>query len=337
MVGIALLLAGSVSSVFAQKVGSTSLQFLKVMPVARATAMGDAYAVWAKGAEAIFWNPAGLAYTEGTEVSMTYLQWIFDTQQGALSASQSLGDYGTVGLQLQYIDYGSIEEAIWAPPYNADLNMPGLTGRTFKPYSYVVGVSYGTKITDKFSTGLSVKYIHESLYNDKEILVTRYVPDTATVKVKTWGTVVLFDYGIHYKTGFRSIELGASVQNFGPNVKYAEEDQPAPMVFRIGIAANFIGPEALLVVDEANRLGMEFDLIHPNDYDQQYHVGLEYEFSQLVALRCGYKFNYDADGFTAGLGLKQTLGGTRFTVDYSFGSMSYHLGNVHRISLGVGF
>jgi hypothetical protein len=45
----------------AQKVGSTSMQFLKVMPSARATALGEAYSVWATGAEAVFWNPAGLA------------------------------------------------------------------------------------------------------------------------------------------------------------------------------------------------------------------------------------------------------------------------------------
>ncbi|MEI6053715.1 MAG: hypothetical protein WCQ44_13500, partial [Opitutaceae bacterium] len=41
-----------------QKVGTTSLQFLKVMPTARATAMGDAFGSLASGADASFWNPA---------------------------------------------------------------------------------------------------------------------------------------------------------------------------------------------------------------------------------------------------------------------------------------
>lgn len=323
--------------VVAQKVGSTSMQFLKVMPVARATAMGDAYCVWAKGAEAIFWNPAGLSYTNGNELSLTYLQWIFDTQQGAVSFAHSFADYGVIGLQLQYVDYGSIDEAIWAAPYNTDLNTPGLTGRTFRPYSYVVGVSYATHITDKFSTGLTVKYAHESLYNGNEVVVTRYSPDTSTVKVKTWGNTLLFDYGIHYKTGYKSIEIGASVQNFGPNIKYAEEDHPAPLALRVGIAADLMGPDALLLQSDDSRVGVEFDLFQPNDYTQQYHIGAEYEFAQMVALRAGYKLNYDADGFTAGIGLKQSLGPMRLSFDYSFGSLSYHLGNVHRISLGVGF
>ncbi len=330
-----LLYGGSVS--MAQKVGSTSMQFLKVMPTARATAMGDAYVVNAKGADAVFWNPAGLAYTNNNEVTLTYLQWIFDTQQGAFAFAKSFGSYGSLGIQLQYVDYGSIEEAIWAPPYNANFDFPGLTGRTFKPYSYVVGITYATWFTDKFSTGITAKYAYESLYNGKEVTVTKYVPDTTTVKVKTWGSVVLFDYGIHYNTGFRTIEIAASVQNFGPHIKYADEDHVAPMSFRIGIAADILGTNALLFESDQNRLGIAFDLFHPNDYDLQFHLGAEYEFAGIIALRTGYKFNYDADGFTAGVGIRQTIAATRFQFDYSFGALRYHLGNVHRISLGVGF
>ncbi|MCX7983812.1 MAG: PorV/PorQ family protein [Bacteroidetes bacterium] len=330
-----LLVISTITS--AQKVGSTSMQFLKVMPVARATAMGDAYAVWAKGAEAVFWNPAGLQYTNGNELTMTYVQWIFDTYQGAFAYARSLGMWGSLGLQLQYVDFGTFDEAVWVPPYNQDLNTPGLTGRTFRPYSYLVGISYANALTDKFTTGLTVKYAHESLYNDKEVEVWIYHPDTSKIKVKTWANVVLFDYGIHYKTGYRTIEIAASIQNFGPNVKYGKEDHPAPLSFRIGIAGDLMGPDALLFKSENSRLGMEFDIFHPNDYTQQYHIGAEYEFAQLIALRAGYKLNYDADGFTAGLGIKQTLGTVRFAFDYSFGMLNYHLGNVHRISLGVGF
>ena len=80
--------------VLAQKVGSTSMQFLKVMPCARATAMGEAYSVLATGAEAIFWNPAGMASlqnnpTHSSEASLTYVRWIFETQQGALAACEA--------------------------------------------------------------------------------------------------------------------------------------------------------------------------------------------------------------------------------------------------------
>ncbi len=324
-----------VGQAWPQKVGSTSMQFLKVMPVARATAMGEAYAVLAAGADALFWNPAGVTATEGVEASMSYINWILDTQQGALGVTASLGEYGTVGVQFQYIDFGKIDEALWESPYKDDIDYPGLTGRQFRPYAYLFGITYAYQLTDKFSTGLTAKFAHESLYNGST--VTAYTSQGDAVSAKTWANGVMFDFGIRYNTGFRSIRLGASVQNFGPNVVYADEENSIPLALRVGIAADVIGTDPLLMPAEGNRLTLAFDLFQPNDYTQQAHIGMEYEFQDLVALRGGYKFNYDADGFTAGIGVRQVLAGTRLSFDYSYGALDYQLGSVHRISIGAGF
>jgi hypothetical protein len=331
LIAIALLAPSALS----QKVGSTSLQFLKVMPVARATAMGDAYSVLASGAEALFWNPAGVAGAENVEASISYIDWILDSRQLALGVAASLGRYGSVGLQIQYVDFGEMQEALWVDPYYSDIDYPGLTGATFRPYAYLVGLSYAYQLTDKFSTGLSVKMAHESLYGGKE--VPAMTKQRVDIIAKTWTTAVLFDFGIQYNTGFRSIKLGASVQNFGGDVVFGDEDNAIPMALRVGIAADLIGDDALLTSMENSRLGVAFDLFQPNDYTQQAHAGIEYEFAGMVALRAGYKFNYDADGLTAGLGVRKTLDGTRFSVDYSYGALDYELGSVHRISIGAGF
>jgi hypothetical protein len=320
---------------YAQKVGSTSMQFLKVMPCARATAMGEAYSVLATGAEAVFWNPAGVARVQNTEASLTYVRWIFDTQQGALSVASSLGEWGAVGLQLQYVDFGSIDEAVWASPYKDDTEYPGLTGRTFRPFAYMIGVTYAYQMTDKFSTGLTAKFAHESLYNGST--VSTYNSQGELVDANTWANGLMFDFGLQYNTGYRSIMLAASVQNFGPNVTYASEANAIPLALRVGVAADIIGSNPLLLQSDNQRLGLAFDLFQPNDYAQQAHMGLEYEFAGIVALRGGYKFNYDADGLTAGLGVKQMLAGARLSVDYSYSALDYNLGSVHRISIGAGF
>ena len=321
--------------VFAQKVGSTSMQFLKVMPCARATAMGDAYSVLASGAEAVYWNPAGVANVENSTLSLTYLKWIFDTQQGALSFASSLGNYGAVGLQLQYVDYGEIPEALWSSPYKDDVNYPGLTGRTFRPYAYLLGLSYASRLSDKFSVGVSAKYAHESLYDGQTVSAINNVGDTSTVN--TWGNGVIFDFGLNYNTGFRTVRIAASMQNFGANVRYASEASPVPISLRVGIAADAIGNNALFLPSDDSRLTLAFDLFQPNDYAQQAHLGVEYVYANVIALRMGYKFNYDADGYTAGVGVQQTFAEMQLTFDYSYGALSYNLGNVHRISLGVGF
>ena len=149
------------------------------------------------------------------------------------------------------------------------------------------------------------------------------------------GKGMLFDFGIHYNTGYRSVEIGASVQNFGANVTYAKESNPVPLLFRWGIAGNLIGKESLFGQDDVNRIGVAFDLFQPNDYAQQEHIGIEYEYAEIFSLRAGYKFNYDFEGLTLGGGIRQPLGAFTLSLDYSYSSIGTYLGNAHRISLGV--
>ncbi len=324
----------SASASYAQKVGSTSMQFLKVMPSARATAIGDAYTVWATGAEAIFWNPAGVARLQNMEFSTTYIDWMFDAQQGALSYAFSIRKFGAIGIQVQYVDFGEFEETTNERPHISDPDNPGFTGRTFRPFSFLVGVSYARYLTDKFSVGMGVKYAHESLFDGNR--VTTMVRQGVFEEVETWANGLLFDFGIRYNTGYRSIHIGSSVQNFGADVKYARESNPVPLLFRFGIGADIIGPNGLLYPgSEENRLSLAYDIFHPNDYDQQMHVGVEYEFASAFALRGGYKFNYDFDGLTLGAGFKHALAGVRLALDYSYGDMGTYLGHVQRISLGI--
>ena len=62
---------------------------------------------------------------------------------------------------------------------------------------------------------------------------------------------------------------------------------------------------------------------------------MEYEYAELLALRAGYKFNYDFDGFTVGAGIKHAFEGLKLFADYSYGDMGVYLGNVQRISIGL--
>lgn len=330
MVGLMLNAAA-----YAQKVGSTSMQFLKVMPGARGAGAGEAYTVWATGAEAIFWNPAGLARLERMSLTTTYVNWLFDSQQGAVAYAQTIPRVGVLGLQIQYVDFGEFEETTNQRPYISNPDAPGFTGRTFNPFSCVLGVAYARDLTDKFSLGLGLKYAYESLFNGHQ--VRAMVRSGRLEEVETWASVLLFDLGMRYNTGYRTIHIGSAVQNFGADVKYARESHPVPLMFRFGIGADVIGPDALLFsTSQLSRLRVACDIFHPNDYGQQFHTGMEYEFAGSFALRAGYKFNYDFDGLTLGAGFQYSLDGVRLAVDYSYGDMGTYLGYVQRISIGIG-
>ncbi|MDP2883546.1 MAG: PorV/PorQ family protein [Ignavibacteria bacterium] len=340
--GTMLLLAMCIGQLQAQKVGTSSLQFLKVMPTARATAMGDAFVSLASGADATFWNPAGLTKIENYEMTSTLTMWLFDTKQLALAYGLPMGDWGTLGFQFQYVDFGSIEETradavdLVVPANGAPFFNAGLTGRTFTPYSYLVGLSYARAFTDKFSAALTVKYAMESLWSNQTITIVNSVTGEVT-SYKTYADVVLFDFGMLYNTGFRSIQIGIAAQNFGPQVTFADAAHPAPLAFRLGVSGNLFGQEGLLFQDNTNRLTVAYDLFQPNDYRQQMHVGAEYAFSELFMLRAGYKYDYDSEGLTFGGGLHTDLGNWPVRVDYSYGKMNEFLNTVHRISLGVQF
>ena len=153
--------------------------------------------------------------------------------------------------------------------------------------------------------------------------------------VNTYARLLLFDFGLQYNTGYRTIRINAVVQNFGPQVKFAKEGYPAPLAFRIGAASDIIGANALFTESADNRLTVAYDLFQPNDYFQQMHAGMEYSIGETVYLRAGYKFYYDNDNMTAGIGVRQVLAGFPVSIDYSYGNMGEYLPSVHRIGVGV--
>lgn len=335
-----MILSATCDKAVSQKVGTSSFQFLKVMPTARATAMGDAYATLASGADAVFWNPSGIVTARSHEIATSLTLWLFDTKQSAIAYALSLDDIGTFGAQLQFVDYGEIEETrvdqlMFVGTGGERHYNPGYTGRTFSPSAYVVGVSYARQLTEQFSTGITAKYVSESLWGESSATIVNEYGNVETVN--TYARRFLFDFGMRYNTNFRSVHIGIAVQNLGAPVKFAKEEYPAPLGFRVGAAANIMGPDALLFIDDMNRVTVAYDIFQPNDYAQQMCLGMEYSLNEMFALRGGYKFNYDNDGLTLGAGVMTGFSGLDLAFDYSFGSMGTYLGNVHRLSLGVRF
>ncbi len=306
-----------------QKVGTSSMQFLKVVSTARGAAMGSSYASLANGAEAVYWNPARLTTGPRHSIAVDRVNWFVDVAHHAFAYSGKLGQLGSFGIHAYFTDVGAIEETTvddlgFVSSGGQQVYNPGLTGATFTPRSYVVGVSYARELTDRFSAGLSAKYAHEDLW-----LSSAGVP--------------LFDFGISYGTGFRSVQIGASVVNFGPPVEFESESYPAPMTFRIGVSADVVGLNGLLQApSDVNRLTVSYDLIQPNDYDQQWAAGLEYMFMDRLAIRGGYQFNFDLESFSLGAGFRQPLGKIQLAVDYAYSDMDSFFDAVHRFSLSIG-
>ncbi len=296
------------------QVGTTSFQFLQVIPSARAAAMGNATSAIIESSESVFFNPAALTQTGAFAASVSYLDWFQDVNISSVALSYQLGNTGTFGFHAMAVDYGEIVETrvdqLQRDP-DTGLYNPGLTNNTLSASAMVFGISYARALTDRFSFGLTTKFAREDL-------VAKAVNG------------LIFDGGMMYKTGFKSLKLGVMVRNFGAEVKYFDESYPLPQTFSIGISGFLVGPEAeaLFLTSENNRILLAYELAQTRDHSQQQHLGMEYSFSSLISLRGGYKFNYDEESWTVGFGLAYH----RFRVDYAYNDFGSFLGNVQRFT-----
>ncbi|WP_424246074.1 hypothetical protein Dip510_000993 [Elusimicrobium posterum] len=88
-----LMLTGTAFAASGYKdAGTSASAFLKIpFGSPRAQALGNAYASLAEGADAIFWNPAGLSTATNKEVHVSYMKWIGDYKSRTLTYVQPMG------------------------------------------------------------------------------------------------------------------------------------------------------------------------------------------------------------------------------------------------------
>jgi len=299
-----------------EKSGTTSFQFLKIMMSARASALGGAFSAVGNNSEALYWNPAGITRVGLLDVSAGYADWFLDAAHYSFAAAYNIEGIGTFGLHGIFTDVGKIEvTTVSALGFIGETYNPGLTGETYSPKSYVVGLSYASNLTDKFSFGITAKYVKEDLVYEST-------------------DAVVFDGGLIFSTGFRSLEVAASIVHFGPDVKFIDKSYPLPQTFNIGISGYLFSPGDHLIGEIAdNRILVSYDLSQPRDFEQQHNVGIEYSFNNLFFLRGGYKFNNDQEGISAGAGILFQ----NYRIDYSYNDYGTYLNEVHKFTVGFEF
>ena len=307
-----LLLVLTMNASAFEKVGVTSFQFLKISPDPTIASMGGAYAAISRGTESLYGNPAALVYQKGFGTFISQTDYMFETQHTSVAASWGFGNMA-VGVYGMSIDYGSIAVTDIANLGFVDgVFNPGLTGESLTLGATDMGIGISQQLTDKFSYGLVTKYVIEDF-------------SIASTEVFAW------DLGVLYNSGFKSMVLAATVRNFGPQVKYEEQSYPLPQTMNIGLSSHLLGADdPLLMTSPMHDLMVTVDLVQPRDYAQQYNVGAEYSFHDLIFARTGYRINYDTEGFNFGLGFKLK----HVALNYGYSDYGENLSGVHRFSIG---
>ena len=304
-----------------KKVAQTGLQFLKVDMSARAAGMASSYSMIGQDANAVFYNPAGLAYMKTTyDVAVTRTSWIADINYNAAAFAADFGNIGSFGISYISADYGKLVGTDIAPTTAGYVK----TGSVDVGAS-AIGVAYARRLNDKFTVGGQVKWAQQHLGSSTL---------TAGKLKKNSVSGFAVDFGTVFYPGYiPSLRLGMSVRNFSQQFVYQEEEFDLPLNFRIGVAVDaldFFGGS------QTNSLLFSVDAMHPRDYTERVHIGAEYWYMNMLALRVGYKTNYDTEGLSLGFGVHYNIAGMRLKFDYAYSAMDLFNG-VNCITIGGAF
>ncbi len=295
-----------------KKLAQTSMKWLSIPVGARPMSLGSAYYTSKGNVENIYWNPAGIGFLNSFQLYFSHLPWIADVRQEAIAAALPVHGLGTFAVSLRYVDFGTLQGTQLAS------NSQGWEyTEEFSPASYQIGLGFSQRITDRFSYGIHISYAAEKLGTVYYAPVLSGSIDNP-IKKETSMNLVDFDFGALYYTGFQDLHLGMTLRNFSQEKGYENVDNSIPMDLRIGLAMNVL----LLLWDEnlAHDLTVSWDLSHSRDYSERLHLGFEYSFEEMVALRIGYMSNYDEQNVTFGAGIlpKFKLGRLRLGLDYAY-------------------
>ena len=312
-----------------KKLAQTGMKFLSVSTDARTSGFSEAVtAVDLASASAIFYNPATLAsIKEFTSFSVGNVSWIADINyiHSAIAFAPFDGDYGVFGISFLAVDYGEFMGTVVANNEKGYLDVG-----TFSPKSYSFGIGYAKALSTKFSVGGNIKYVKQNL-------------GSSVVDVDANGNYVnednslgalAFDFGILYRTGFKSLNFGMSVRNFSAELKYKKETFQLPLMFKIGLSIDAMD---LFNIDKnTHSLIVAVDASHPRDFSEQIYAGAEYTFINTFSVRAGFVSPADEQNFSAGFGVRRNISGMNLGLDYAYQPYGI-FNNVHRFTLSFSF
>jgi len=299
------------------------MKFLSVSTDPKISAMGDAASAIEGRSESMFFNPAGMARIDHTtDAALGGVRWIADINYGfaSLAFRPAQGKFGVFGLSFVNVMYGDFNATIRSTSDRGYENMG-----TFSPSAGCIGLGYANALTDKFAIGGNLKYVYQSLGN----IITRVLGDGLYGRSDYARNVMAFDFGLLYRTGYKSLNFGMHVRNFSQEIKYLEEGFQLPLTFKVGISMNVL--DLYSMEPGKHRLLLAVDAVHPRDYPEQINVGGEYLFADLFALRAGYSTPNDEHGFNAGVGLVKNFSSYQIGWDYAYTPFGL-FGDVHRFS-----
>lgn len=341
--------------VFAQ--GESAVPFLLIGPNSLNAGMGETGTGMVNDASAMFWNPAGLGFQKGTQVSITHSPWLPGLGLSDLFYDFLAGKYymkklkGTLGVSITYLNIGTI---IQTDEFGNEIGK-------YQAFDGALAVGYGTKVSRDLGVGIVTRFIYSKLAVDpvagEQGTGTAY--DLSFDLSMLWRPTKTKMKFLNNKFG-----LGVNLSNIGPKVTYVDNDQadPLPTNLRLGFAYDIYQSEfnnLTLTADFAKLLvkrredGVS-DPVYKGIFTSfsggidnvmksiQSSVGAEYWYGnpKLIGLRGGFFYEDPDRGKRKFITLGASIRYSMYGFDFSYINTieeNHPLANTLRFTLSVNF
>ena len=306
-----------------------------IAPDARAGGMGDVGAATDPDVNSQYWNPAKYPFCiSRAGVSLNYTPWlrqlVNDINMAYLSGYYRIGDYSAVHGSLRYFSLGEVFTS------EADNAM------TIKPYEMALDVGYSLMLSEHFSLGAALRWIHSDMRYD-------YSEDSSPASA--FAADISCYYQNYLNIGNRECQLGLglNISNIGSKITFSgdERSEFIPANMRLGAAL-------MIPIDEYNRFTIAADankLLVPTVPKQEegesssdYYDRVLREYYDVSSISGIFKSFHDApNGFKEELEEIQWSVGAeyvyhdQFSVRAGYHHESENKGNRKYFTVGAGF
>lgn len=341
--------------------GEAAVPFLLLAPDSRFGALGESGTGLADNSAAIFWNPAGIAFLTGTEITITHSNWLpqfnLDLFYDYLTFRTYIEELsGNLTASVTYMNFGEFVRTLEGGPEPVG---------TFRAYDAALTLGYATKLGNDWGIGFNFRIIHSRLSDQPtgEEQGTGVATSVSFDIAGMWRPEYLNIFGWELEN---RLSIGANLSNLGPKITYidAKQSDPIPTNFRLGFAFQLLRDEfnSLVYTLDFSKLLVSRDSTGSDEFytgiitswgdnniseelrDIVTSMGLEYWYGTpgdfLFALRSGFFYEDPSYGnrkfLTFGAGLRYDIYGFDFSYISSI-EENHPLDGTLRFTISIGW